>query len=271
MAQVYAVTSGKGGVGKTTIVANLGTALAKFGKRTLMIDADIAMPNLAILFGLKNTPITLYDLLGKKKVDVKQAIYEARGKAHIIPCGASLEGFLKSNLDLIKKVVEKVREDYDFIIIDAPSGLSQHSIAPLEAADETFLVATPDAMAVSDALKMKTAVELLDLKITRAIINRVRGKSFVEKLRSAPSLGVRRIEMELQTKVVGVIPEDTNITASVHIEKPVVVYKPGCKASQAFKMLAARLIRETMPQPEKPPEIHHEKPAQPKHHKKESW
>ncbi len=249
-AKVYVVTSGKGGVGKTTIVANLGLALARFGKKVLMIDADVAMPNLATLFGVKEIPgqvPTLYDLLRKRKADIKQAIHEIWEKAHIIPCSTSLEGFLRSNLDLLKNIVTKIKKEYDYVIIDTSSGLSQQSLVPLEAADEVLLVTTPDVIAVENAFKMKTAVELLGFKVERVIINRIRKRSLGDRLHHTSYLTRTNIETTLGAKTIGIIPYDEKVLVSADTGKPIVAYKPNHHVSKAFKLLAANLIKETIP------------------------
>ncbi|MCK4476072.1 MAG: AAA family ATPase [Methanophagales archaeon] len=162
MAEIYGIVSGKGGVGKTTIVANLGIALSRLGKSTLIVDADIAMGNLELFFRLKETPVTLQEVLSGK-AEIREAIHKSSYGVHVIPCGSSLQGFLRSDLERLNHSISRL-PTYDFILIDNPTGLTKYSLLPLKAAKDTLLVVTPDIASLSTALKLKIAVENAGLK-----------------------------------------------------------------------------------------------------------
>ena len=230
MTKIYGIISGKGGVGKTTIVANLGVALARLGKSTLIVDADIALGNLQLFFRLKETPTTLHDVLGGK-AEIHEAIYKSSdGGVHIIPCGSSLQGFLRSDLERLDHSLSRL-QSYDFILIDIPTGLTKYSLLPLKAAEEALLVVTPDTASISNALKLKIAAEMQDSKINAIIINKQRRKG-VKSEEIGTTLGV---------EIFGGIPHDRNVLKAMDAKEPVVTYKPRTPASKALNRLSLKM------------------------------
>jgi septum site-determining protein MinD len=238
MSVILAVVSGKGGVGKTTITANLGVELCKLGRKVLLIDADIGNSSLGIHFGLEQAPFTLADLLSGKK-DVKKAIYRTPEGVEVMPSSLSLREFLKSNIDLLPNIIEKIKDNYDVILIDSPPGINKNSLVTLKVADEVLVVTTPDLPSISSAVKMKGAAELLDKKTAGAIVNR-QAKPRLLSIR-APSMKIEEIEARLGTAVLGAIPEDKNVAEAINAKKPVVSYKPRASISKVFKQLAQKI------------------------------
>ena len=170
-ARVYTIASGKGGTGKTTTTLNLGTALALLGKKTLVLDADIGMANLGLLMGLEKCKITLHEVLsGSAKIT--EAIYDGPGGLKVVPSGLSLRGFQNCNPDVLKEVMTKITEGMDFILIDAPAGISKDGVIPLAVADKVILVVNPELASMADALKTKALTEMLGRTVEGAILNR---------------------------------------------------------------------------------------------------
>lgn len=230
MTEIYSIVSGKGGVGKTTIVANLGVALARLGKSTLIVDADIALGNLQLFFRLEETPTTLHDVLGGK-AEIHEAIYKSSdGGVHIIPCGSSLQGFLRSDLERLDHSLSRL-QNYDFILIDSPTGLTKYSLLPLKAAKETLLVVTPDISSISNALKLKIAAEMMQAKIGGVIINQQR-RNGVKSEEIGTTLGI---------EVFGEIPHDRKVLKAMDAKEPVVTYKPRTPASKALNRLSLKM------------------------------
>jgi septum site-determining protein MinD len=229
MAEIYGIVSGKGGVGKTTIVANLGVALSRLGKSTLIIDADIAMGNLQLFFRLKETPATLQEVLSGN-AEIKDAIHKSPYGVHVIPCGSSLQGFLRCDLEKLDHSISRL-PTYDFILIDIPTGLTKYSLLPLKAAKDTLLVVTPDMASLSTALKLKIAAEMLDSKISGILINKQR-RSGIKSDEIGTTLGV---------EVFGEIPNDKNVLKAMDAKEPVVTYKPRAPASKAFNRLSLKM------------------------------
>ncbi len=231
MTEIYSIVSGKGGVGKTTIVANLGVALARLGKSTLIVDADIALGNLQLFFRLEETPTTLHDVLGGK-AEIHEAIYKSSdGGVHIIPCGSSLQGFLRSDLERLDHSLSRLQANYDFILIDSPTGLTKYSLLPLKAAKETLLVVTPDISSISNALKLKIAAEMMQSKIGGVIINQQR-RNGVKSEEIGTTLGI---------EVFGEIPHDRKVLKAMDAKEPVVTYKPRTPASKALNQLSLKM------------------------------
>ncbi|MCZ7357848.1 MAG: cell division ATPase MinD [Candidatus Methanoperedens sp.] len=235
-ARVYTIASGKGGTGKTTTTLNLGTALALLGKKTLVLDADIGMANLGLLMGLEKCKITLHEVLsGSAKIT--EAIYDGPGGLKVVPSGLSLRGFQNCNPDVLKEVMTKITEGMDFILIDAPAGISKDGVIPLAVADKVILVVNPELASMADALKTKALTEMLGRTVEGAILNRagIELKTEINRTKVSELLGVKVLEL---------IPEDSNVRRSAAFKVPIVIRAPTSPASIAFKRLAAHLAGE---------------------------
>ncbi len=235
-ARVYTIASGKGGTGKTTTTLNLGTALALLGKKTAILDADIGMANLGLLIGLEKCKITLHEVLsGDAKIS--DAIYDGPGGLKVVPSGLSLKGFQKSNPDKLKEVMSTFADGMDFLLIDAPAGISRDGVIPLAVADKVILVVNPELASMADALKTKALTEMLGRTVEGAVLNRAAlEKTEINKNKVSELLGVRVLEM---------IPEDSNVRLSAAFKVPIVIKSPSSPASIAFKRLAAQIAGET--------------------------
>lgn len=239
-ARVYTIASGKGGTGKTTTTVNLGTALALIGKKTIIIDADIGMANLGLLLGLEKSPVTLHEVLSGK-AEVHEAVYEGPGGVNVVPCGISLQGFQDSDPEKLQEVMATLIEGMDFMLIDAPAGISKDGVIPLAIADKVILVVNPELSSMADALKTKVLTEMLGGEVGGAVLNRAgleRTEINIQKV--ADLLGVRVIEM---------VPEDPNIRRSAAFKTPIVIKTPNSPAAVAFKRLAAHIAGEEFVEP----------------------
>ncbi|MDD5419775.1 MAG: cell division ATPase MinD, partial [Methanomicrobiaceae archaeon] len=154
MIRVYAIASGKGGTGKTTVTANLGPMLARHGRRTCILDADTGMANLALILGLENLPVTLHEVLAGK-ASIQDAIYDGPLGVKIIPSGLSLQGFQSANPDRLKEVLQDLVDDFDIMLLDAPAGISKDGVIPLAVADEVLLIVNPEISSIVDAIKTR--------------------------------------------------------------------------------------------------------------------
>ena len=143
MIRAYTIASGKGGTGKTTVTVNLGTSLAQLGKETYIMDADIGMANLGLILGLEDVPITLHEVLSGK-ASINEAIYEGPNGVKVIPSGLSLQGFQQANPEKMRDVMRDIVSRCDFLLIDAPAGISRDGVIPLAIADEVILVVNPE-------------------------------------------------------------------------------------------------------------------------------
>jgi len=241
LGKVIAIASGKGGVGKTTIAANLGIELAKYGKKVLLLDADLPMPNLAMLMGVRETSSTLNELLAGEK-DIKKAIYKTYNVT-LLPSDTSLEKFVEVKMDNFGAIMKALKGQYDFILVDTPPGLNEYTLEALSVADEILLVVTPDDFSVADAVKLKTAASSMQLEIKRMLINRVPKGGGLLKRGSSKAKKPHAIVTQLGAEILGAIPDDKNVGEATHQRKPVVAYKPKCDASKAFRVIARRLLK----------------------------
>ncbi|OFV67761.1 MAG: cell division ATPase MinD, archaeal [Candidatus Syntrophoarchaeum caldarius] len=231
-AVVYTIASGKGGTGKTTTTANLGTALAALGKRVVILDADIGMANLGLVMGLEKHPITLHEVLSGN-ARIEDAIYAGPAGVMVAPCGVSLKGFQNSNPERLKDVMGSLVEQFDIMLIDAPAGISKDAVIPMAIADEVILVVNPEISSMADALKTKVLTEMVGGKVMGAIVNR----AGMEKV----DIPKQKVAELLNTVVIGVIPEDANVRRAAAFKTPLVVNTPKSPAAVAYKKIAAKL------------------------------
>lgn len=235
MTRVIIVASGKGGVGKTTITANLGVALSTYGERVVVLDADIAMANLELILGMEGKSVTLHDVLAGN-ASIEDAVYEGPNGVRVVPAGISLEGLRNVKLDRLEDALAYLIEDTDILLIDAPAGLEKDAVAALAAADELLLVTTPEVPSISDALKTKIVASKLGINIIGVVINREQyDKTF---------LSVEEVETILEVPVIAVIPDDPEVSRAAAFGEPIVIKNPKSPASNSLMKLAADLIGE---------------------------
>lgn len=237
-AKVYTIASGKGGAGKTTTSVNLGTSLAGLGKKTLILDADIGMANLGLVLGLERSEVTLHEVLAGK-ADVKDAIYDGPNGVKVLPSGISLQGFQNADPEKMIDVMGTLVENYDYMLIDAPAGISKDGVVPLAIADDVILVVNPEISSIADAMKTKVLVEMIDSSVLGIVLNRV-GTTTTE-------LSNEKVENLLDCKILEAVPDDANVRNASAFRMPVVVKYPESPSSIAFKRLAASLAGVKMP------------------------
>ncbi len=235
MARVIAVASGKGGVGKTTIAANLGIAMSLRGEDVVVLDLDIAMANLELILGLEDKPVTLQEVLSGRDM-IHNAIYEGPGGVKIVPAGLSLYGLKDMRMERMEYVLETLTEDIDILIIDAPGGLERDTINAIEVSNEIILVTTPEISSLSDTLKTKIVAEKLGIKILGVIINR--------KVEDKVFLTTEEIEVILKVPVLSIIPEDPQLQIANASRNPIILKKPSSKTSKLIMKLATRVIEQ---------------------------
>jgi septum site-determining protein MinD len=236
---VYVMTSGKGGVGKTTVTANLGIELAKTEKKVLLIDGDLASGNLALHFGLEKTTPALHDILSGKVKELEKAVQKLPEGVDLLPAGYSLQGFLESNIDLFPHVISEISGQYDIVLIDSPPGVSKHTLAPLRVADGAILITTPELPSISATVKMKVVVGLLERALMGAVVNRVKKPSILGRRRG---MKLDELKARVDMEILGIIPEDKNVPDAIQAKRPVVLYKPRAPASKAFKELSKNFL-----------------------------
>jgi len=232
LARVMCIASGKGGTGKTTIAANLGVALSKMGRETIVLDADITLANLELILGMEGLPVTLQNVLAGE-AEISEAIYNGPAGVKVIPAGISLEGLRKANPDRLEDVLYTLLDMAEFIILDAPAGLEKSVIVALAASDEVLLVVNPEIASITDALKTKYVAEKLGARTLGIVVNRV--------TRLSVEIAKKEIETILEGRVLAVIPEDSEVRKAAAFGQPVVLRNPKCSASKAIYELAGKI------------------------------
>ena len=233
MAKLFVVTSGKGGVGKTTTAVNLGAALNYFNQDVIVVDANLETPNVGLHLGAPIVPVTLnHVLLGKASVG--EAIYEHSSGTKILPSSLSLKDIRKTSYDNFYDVAKKLKRISDYVIIDSPAGIGEDVSAIIDACDEVIVVTNPELPAVTDALKVSKIARELDKEIRGVIITRVkRVKS------EMPSANIKEM---IEAPIIGVVPEDIAIQQALVMKDAVFHTHPRSKPARAYKEIAARLI-----------------------------
>jgi len=242
-AKVVTITSGKGGVGKTTTTANIGVALARLGKKTVVIDADIGLRNLDVVMGLENRIV--YDLVDvvEGRCRLRQAMIKHKQfpDLYLIPAAQTRDKTAISPADMIH-ITDKLRNDFDFIIIDSPAGIERgfrNAVAP---ADEILIVTNPEVSAVRDADRIIGLIEVDNKGPAHLILNRLN----INMVHKGEMLSADDVTDILGLKVIGIVPEDEHVIPASNSGVPVTLNE-NSQAGVAFRNIARRLSGETVP------------------------
>jgi len=236
-ARVIVITSGKGGVGKTTTTANIGAALADKGHKVLLIDTDIGLRNLDVVMGLENRIV--YDLIDviEGRCRVSQAlIKDKRCQNLVLLPAAQIRDKNDVNTDQMKELIYSLKDSFDYILIDCPAGIEQGFKNAIAAADEAIVVTTPEVSATRDADRIIGLLEAAGIKNPRLVINRLR----IDMVKDKNMLSVEDILDILAVKLLGVVPDDETVVISTNKGEPL-VYKGDSLAAKAFKNIASRI------------------------------
>jgi septum site-determining protein MinD len=249
MAKVITVTSGKGGVGKSTTTANVSTALALRGKKVIAVDFDIGLRNLDMILGLENRIV--YDVVDvmEGRCNLAQAIIKDKRtqNLHFLPASQTKDKTVLDK-DKVEKLINELKNSFDYIIIDSPAGIESGFEHSIYLADMALVVTTPEISAVRDAdrvigiidAKSKKAQEGKEVE-KRIIINRIKPE-LVEKGEMLSTEDVLHI---LALELIGVVPDDEEIVRSTNIGEPIVLNKNSL-VGEAFRRIAARIEGENV-------------------------
>ncbi|MFW5847053.1 MAG: cell division ATPase MinD [Nanoarchaeota archaeon] len=235
MVKVIVITSGKGGVGKTTTAVNLGAALHGFGKDVVLIDGNLTTPNVGLHLGSPEVPVSLNHVL-MKNADIYEAIYEHESGLKIIPSSLSIKDLKKLDLKKMKSLKKDLNDLSEFVIIDSSAGLGEEAMSAIDLADELIVITNPEMPAITDALKAIKFAEEKKKPVRGVIMTRVR--------RNKSEMQPDEVRDMLESEVLGMIPEDIIIQESLRIKHPVVHAFPKSKSARAYKEIAANLIDE---------------------------
>lgn len=243
MGEVIVVTSGKGGVGKTTTTANLGAGLAALGNRVCLIDADIGLRNLDVVMGLENRIV--YDLVDVtsgncsfRKALIKDKRFE---QLHLLPAAQTKDKTAVSPAQM-EALCNEIKGDFDYVIIDCPAGIEQGFRNAIAGADQAVVVTTPEVSAVRDADRIIGLLEKEDLREPKLIINRMR----FQMVKHGDMMSIEDIIEILAVDLLGVVPEDEMVVVSTNRGEMVVVNNAS-KSGQAYRNIVRRIEGEEVP------------------------
>lgn len=243
MGEAIVITSGKGGVGKTTTTANVGTALALLGKKVCLVDTDIGLRNLDVIMGLENRII--YDIVDviEERCKLKQAlIKDKRFDCLFLLPAAQTSDKTAVTPEGMKTIVKELKQDYDYILIDCPAGIEQGYKNAVAGADKAMVVTTPEKSSVRDADRVIGLLEKEDIEPPRLIVNRIRN----HMVKSGDMLDVDDIVMTLSVDLIGIVADDDEVIKASNHGEPV-AFQPTTKASISYRNIARRILGESVP------------------------
>lgn len=243
MSEVIVITSGKGGVGKTTTTANIGTALASLEKKVVVVDGDTGLRNLDVLMGLENRIVfTLLDVV-EEKCRFKQALIKDKRfpNLYLLPTAQTRDKNDVSPEQMLE-LVNELKEEFDYVIIDSPAGIEQGFENAIIAADRALVVVNPEVTSVRDADRVIGKLDAKGIDRHELVVNRLS----YEMVKKGDMLDVNDILDSLAIKLIGVVPRDEEITVATNKGEPVVLNQKAV-SGKAFRNIAKRITGEQVP------------------------
>lgn len=242
MSEVIVITSGKGGVGKTTTTANIGTGLALLGYSVVLIDTDIGLRNLDVVMGLENRIIyNLVDVV-EGNCRMKQALIKDKRypNLYLLP-SAQTRDKSSVNPGQMRKLVDDLREDFDYIILDCPAGIEQGFQNAIAGADRALVVTVPEVSAIRDADRIIGLLEASQMRQIDLIVNRIR----MDMVRRGDMMSVEDVADVLAVNIIGAVADDENIVVSTNQGEPLV--DTDAVSGQAYMNICKRIAGESIP------------------------
>ena len=241
--RVITITSGKGGVGKTTTTANIGTALALQGKRVAVVDSDIGLRNLDAILGLENRIV--YDLVDvvEGQCRLRQALIKDKRlpDLYLLPAAQTRDKNAVNSVQM-EQLCQQLRAEFDFVLIDSPAGIEQGFRNAIVGADEIIIVANPEMASVRDADRIIGLVEAAGKPEPRLIVNRL----LSDLARRGDMMDVADVLEVLGVDLLGIVPEDEMIIVATNKGEPI-VFEKRSRAGRAFLQAAQRIMGDEVP------------------------
>lgn len=243
MGEVIVITSGKGGVGKTTTTANIGTGLAKEGKKVVVIDADIGLRNLDVVLGLENRIV--FDI-----VDVVHGVCKTRQalikdkrneNLYLLPA-AQTKDKSAINQQQMKDLCNELKEEFDYVIVDCPAGIEQGFKNAIAGADRAIVVTTPEVSAVRDADRIIGLLEAAEIYDPKLIVNRIR----IDMVKRGDMMNIEDMKDILAIGLIGIVPDDEDIVVTTNRGEPAVLLDNSL-AGKAYRNITQRIIGNDVP------------------------
>ncbi|MDO4772074.1 MAG: septum site-determining protein MinD [Bacillota bacterium] len=243
MGEVIVITSGKGGVGKTTTSSNIGMGLANLGHKVCVVDADIGLRNLDVVMGLENRIV--YDIVDvvKGNCKLKQALIKDKRNQdlYLLPAAQTKDKNALNEEEMIA-LCDTLRKDFDYVVIDCPAGIEQGFKNAIAGADRAIVVITPEVSAVRDADRIIGLLEASEIHEPKLIINRIRQ----EMVDTGDMLSIEDVKSILAIDLIGIVPNDEAIIISTNVGSPAVM-ENNSLAGQAFRNICLRITGQEIP------------------------
>ena len=239
MSEVIVITSGKGGVGKTTTTANVGTGLAKEGKKVVLIDTDIGLRNLDVVMGLENRIVyNLVDVI-EGNCRINQALIKDKRypTLYLLPSAQTRDKTAVSP-EQMSKLTDQLKDEFDYILLDCPAGIEQGFMNAIAGASRAIVVTTPEVSAVRDADRIIGLLNANEIKKTELVVNRLR----YDMVKRGDMMSSDDVVEILAVDLLGVVPDDENIVVSTNQGEPLVGSKS--LAGQAYENICKRIMGE---------------------------
>nr|WP_294492263.1 septum site-determining protein MinD [uncultured Mediterraneibacter sp.] len=242
MGEVIVITSGKGGVGKTTTTANIGIGLSELGNKVMVIDTDLGLRNLDVVMGLENRIVyNMVDVI-EGNCRLKQALIKDKRypDLYLLP-SAQTRDKTSVSPEQMKKLIDEIREDYDFILLDCPAGIEQGFQNAIAGADRSIVVTTPEVSAIRDADRIIGLLEASGIRKNELLINRIR----IDMVKRGDMMSVEDVTEILAIDLLGVIPDDEQVVIATNQGEPVV--GEDSLAGRSYMNICHRLMGEEIP------------------------
>lgn len=243
MSRIIVTTSGKGGVGKTTVTANLGMALARLGRKVALVDADFGLRNLDLLLGLENRIVYTAVEVVAGECRLEQALVKDKREPGLVLLPAAQNRNKEAvSPEQMQQLIESLTNSYDYLIIDSPAGIEMGFKNAIAGAKEALIVTTPEIAAVRDADRVIGLLEAQGIKKINLIINRLRPAM----VQVNDMMSVQDVQEILAIPLIGVVPEDERVIVSTNRGEPLVLGENLSLAGVAYYNIARRLQGETV-------------------------
>ena len=242
MSEVIVITSGKGGVGKTTSTANIGVGLAYMGYRVLLVDTDLGLRNLDVVMGLENKiKYNLVDII-EGRCRAKQAMIKDMHYPNLTLIAASqVKDKSSVNPFQMKKLIEELRKEFDYVLLDCPAGIESGFKNAVAAADRAFVVTTPEVSAIRDADRVQRLLEHMGIEDIALILNRIR----YDMIRKGEMLAVEDVIDILGLTLLGNVPDDASVIMATNHGEPVIHL--NCASGTAYRHICRRITGDNVP------------------------
>jgi septum site-determining protein MinD len=230
---IYTLLSNRGGVGKTTIAANLSIAISRLKEKTLVVEGDLGAASLYLVFGVK-PPVDNFKEILEGRAYIEEAVIDGGPNLSILPNKVPIKVFYEVDAFRFIEVVKPFADNYNVVIVDGPAGIGKPSLVTMKLADEIMIITSPNPPAITSALKLKKVVDALHLKTRGIIVNKVPaniGQGFL-----------KQIEVYFEVPILGVIPEDAKAEECYRRKKPIMVEYPNNPVSREINKIAHNLL-----------------------------